>query len=116
MRMMALSALSLVAIEQGRIAQAEELANAARHLAIHGDLSEAPQSSLAYTAAGAVYALEGRLDEARSEFEHALRSRRRWPGLSPWPTLEALLGLARCCSTSETALKRSRFSTRPGTC
>ena len=38
--------------------------------------------------------LAGRLEEARTEFERSLRSRRLWPGLSPWPTLENLLRLA----------------------
>jgi LuxR family transcriptional regulator, maltose regulon positive regulatory protein len=91
---MALSAASLVATEEGRIAQARELASAARRLSDDGDLSYAPQLSLAHTAAGAVRALEGRFEEARTEFEQSLRSRRLWPGLSPWPTLETLLRLA----------------------
>ena len=38
--------------------------------------------------------LAGRLEEARTEFERSLRSRRLRPGLSPWPTLENLLRLA----------------------
>jgi LuxR family maltose regulon positive regulatory protein len=94
MRIMALSAASLVATEEGRIAQAGELAGAALRLSDDGDLSYAPQHSLAHTAAGAVYALEGRLEEARTEFERSLRSRGLWPGLSPWPTLETLLRFA----------------------
>ena len=93
-RIMALSAASIVATEEGRLAQAKELASAARHVADDGDLGHAPQNSLAYVATGAVHALEGRLEEARSEFRRALRSREQWPGLSPWPTLETLLRLA----------------------
>ena len=93
-QLVALFAASLVAVEEGRLAQAKELASAARHVADDGDLSHSPQNSLAHTASGAVHALEGRLEEARSDFTRALRSRRRWPGLSPWPTLEALLRLA----------------------
>ena len=92
-RLVAKSVLSLVAVALGRLPQAHELADDARSLAIRGDLSEAPQSSLAYTAAGAVYAALGRLDEARSELEHAVRSRRRVSRISPWPTVEALLVL-----------------------
>jgi LuxR family maltose regulon positive regulatory protein len=93
-RIMALSAASIVATEEGRLAQAKELASAARHVADNGDLGHAPQNSLAYVATGAVHALEGRLEEARSQFRRALRSREQWPGLSPWPTLETLLRLA----------------------
>ncbi len=93
-RLVALFAASLVAAEEGRLAQAKELASVARHVADDGDLSHSPQNSLAHTAIGAVHALEGRPEEARREFKRALRSRRRWPRLSPWPTLEALLRLA----------------------
>jgi LuxR family transcriptional regulator, maltose regulon positive regulatory protein len=93
-RILALSVASLVATEEGRLAQAAELASAARLLADDGDRSHAPQNSLAHTAAGAVHVLEGRLEEARTEFERSLRSRELWPGLSPWPTLETLLRLA----------------------
>jgi LuxR family maltose regulon positive regulatory protein len=93
-RMVASSVLSLVAVELGRLLRARELANDALSLADRGDLSETPQSSLAYTAAGAVHAAHGLLDEARSELEHAVQSRRRVSGISPWPTLEAMLVLA----------------------
>ncbi len=93
-RIMALSAASLVATKEGRIAQAGELASAALHAADDGGLSQTPHDSLAHTAAGAVHALAGRLEEARTEFERSLRSRRLRPGLSPWPTLENLLRLA----------------------
>ena len=91
---LALSALSLIAAGRGDIALAEELADRSRGLAAQDDLTESPQASLAYTATGAVRAAQGRLEEARGEFEHALRSRRRKPGMSPWATLESLLGLA----------------------
>jgi LuxR family maltose regulon positive regulatory protein len=45
-------------------------------------------------AAGALHAAQGQPDQARTELEHALRRRRRVPGISPWPTLEVLLLLA----------------------
>ena len=90
-RLAALSVASLVASQEGRLAQAKELASAARRVAGDGDLSRAPHSSLAFAAVGAVHALEGRRAEARTEFRRALRSRERCPGLSPWPTLETLL-------------------------
>jgi LuxR family transcriptional regulator, maltose regulon positive regulatory protein len=93
-RMVAFSVASLLASEEGQLVQAKELASVARDLADDDGLSRTPQSSLAYAAFGAVCALEGRLQDARNEFERALRWRRRWPGLSPWPTLETLLRLA----------------------
>lgn len=51
-------------------------------------------NALGYAAAGAAYAAQGRLHEARSELEQALRPRQRWSGVSPWPTVEILLRLA----------------------
>jgi LuxR family maltose regulon positive regulatory protein len=91
---LAYAALSLASLELGQPARARELALAARRLAVQDDLAETPQSSLAYTATGAVYAAEGRFKESRSELRHAVRVRRRFPGLSPWATLEATLRLA----------------------
>ena len=93
--MVALAVQSLVAAELGRLSKALELAQAARILAARDDMSKASQSSVAYTAIGAVYAARGQLKEARSELEHALQLRRRAFGLSPWPTLEPTLLLAR---------------------
>ncbi len=95
-RMLTFALSSLIKVEEGRLAPAEKLAHAARDIAGEGDtgLAGAPQSSLVYTASGAVYAAQGRLQEARNEFERALRSRRRWPGVGPWLTVEVLLRLA----------------------
>jgi LuxR family maltose regulon positive regulatory protein len=93
-RMVAIAVMALIAIEEGRLAQAEELARSAREIAARGvGLGEAPLNALGYAAAGAVYAAQGRLQEARSELEHALKPRRQWPGISPWPTVEILLKL-----------------------
>ncbi len=94
-RMFSLSVLSLVAVELGRLSVAQETADAARILAARDDLDEAPQSSLAYTATGAVHAAHGQLDQARSDLEHALRTRRNLSGISPWHTFEPTLLLAR---------------------
>jgi LuxR family transcriptional regulator, maltose regulon positive regulatory protein len=91
---LAYSTLALVSLELGRPDRARELAAAARRLAAQDEVSETPQSSMAYTATGAVYAAEGRLKEARSELRRAIRVRRRFPGISPWATLEASLRLA----------------------
>jgi len=93
-RVMALSAASLVAVQEGNLALAKELTSAARRSGADRSLGHTPQNSLAHAAIGAVHALEGRPGDARREFERSLLTRRRWPGLSPWPTLEILLRLA----------------------
>jgi LuxR family maltose regulon positive regulatory protein len=93
-RLAALCGGALLAAEDGRLDQARALADAARQIADGNGLRDLPQSTLAHTVTGVVRAQEGRLQEARSELEHALRSRRKWLGLSPWPTVEALIRLA----------------------
>ena len=45
-------------------------------------------------ATGALYAEQGQTAEARKEFEHALRIRRRWFGISPWPVIDSMIRLA----------------------
>ena len=89
-RMLGLSVLSLAAVELGKLARAQELADAARSLGTCGGSSETPPSSLAYMAAGAVHAARGQLQEARSELEHAVQSRQSVPGIGPWPTIVAM--------------------------
>jgi LuxR family maltose regulon positive regulatory protein len=91
-RMFGLSVLSLTAVELGKLARAQELADAARRLGTRGGENETSPSSLAYMAAGAVYAARGQLQEARSELKHAVEFRGRVPNSSPW-TIEALATL-----------------------
>ena len=93
-RIVALSTLSLIAAETDMLAEADEFAQEARVLALRDDVRPTPSASLAYLASGAVYAAQGRLGDARSELEQALRSRRRIAGSSPWPTFKATLLLA----------------------
>jgi LuxR family maltose regulon positive regulatory protein len=93
-RMVALATASLVATAEGRAAQADDLAYAAREVADNSGLTDAPQSSLVWSAVGEAHARQGRLDEARAAFSHAVQSRRRWFGIGPWYTLDALLRLA----------------------
>jgi LuxR family transcriptional regulator, maltose regulon positive regulatory protein len=94
-RIVALSTLSLIAVERGRVPEARKLVQAARGLGERDEFRGTPSASLALVATGAVLAAQGRLDEARTELERALRSRRRIAGSSPWPTLRATLLLSR---------------------
>jgi ATP/maltotriose-dependent transcriptional regulator MalT len=91
-QMTATSVAALVAIEEGRLAEGDALADAA--LRIADGLGNTPQASLASLAAAAGWAEEGRLEEARRELLRALQSRRHWLGMSPWPTLEIMFRLA----------------------
>jgi LuxR family transcriptional regulator, maltose regulon positive regulatory protein len=91
---LACATLALTDVELGQQARARDLAAVARRGAAGAELSETPHSALAYIASGAVYAADGRLKEARSEFRHAVRFRRTVPGINPWITLEAMLRLA----------------------
>jgi LuxR family maltose regulon positive regulatory protein len=86
--------MSLIAVEEGNLDQGQEYARVARDMVSGTGLRTAPQSSVGYTGAGAVFASQGRLEEARREFELALESRRKWPGISPWLTVEILFRLA----------------------
>ena len=55
----------------------------------------------------------GAAEEARSEFEHALRSRGRWPGHQPVAHgRRPCSGSHRCCSTSGTASEAAALWTR----
>jgi len=88
------SALALIAVRRGDLPRARDLAHTARCLATRCELDDAPQSSLAYTATGAVYAAQGRHEEALAEFKHAVPSHGPTPGMSPWAALEGMLALA----------------------
>jgi LuxR family maltose regulon positive regulatory protein len=89
-RILALSVLSLTAVELGKLARAQELADAARGLGTRGGVGETPPTALAYMATGAVLAAQGQLLEARSALVHAVQFRGRVPGISPWATVEAM--------------------------
>ena len=114
-RIMALSAASIVATEEGRLAQAKELASAARHVADDGDLgtlsAELPRLRSHRSGSrpgGAARGSSQRVQASRSGHVS------KWPGLSPWPTLETLLRLASLLLDSATVPERPPFSTRPG--
>jgi LuxR family maltose regulon positive regulatory protein len=93
-RIVALSTLSLIAAEAGRLPEAQELARAARDMGQRDEFRETPSATLVLVADGAVHAAQGRLGKARTELERALRSRQRIAGSSPWPTLKATLLLS----------------------
>jgi len=93
-RIVALSTLSLIAVEAGRLPEARELARAARDMGQRDEFRGTPSATLVLVADGAVYAAQGRLGKARAELEEALKSRQRISGSSPWPTLKATLLLA----------------------
>jgi hypothetical protein len=95
-RLIAITIMTLLAADAGRLAQADELAREAGELVIGPrlGLGGTPQSSHAHLAAGAVLAAQGHLLQARSELRLALEIRRKWPGISPWPKLEGQLRLA----------------------
>ena len=95
-RMLSFAMMSLVAVEDGRLDRAEQLARSARDIVADDalGLGESPQASIAAMAVGAVLAAQGRFEDARDELERALRSRRQWFGISQWPTIENLLRLA----------------------
>jgi LuxR family maltose regulon positive regulatory protein len=94
-RWMAFTFGCLLAVEEGRSGQAAELAQGMHELAAEQSFELiGGQPAFAGLARGAVHASEGRLEEAREELTSALESRRRRPGLSPWPMFEILLQLA----------------------
>jgi LuxR family maltose regulon positive regulatory protein len=93
-RIVALSTLSLIAAEDGRLPEAQELVQAARDMGQRDEFRKTPSATLVLVADGAVHAAQGRLGKARAELERALESRRGITGTSPWPTLKATLLLA----------------------
>jgi LuxR family maltose regulon positive regulatory protein len=94
--MLGSAVLSLVAVERGELADAQHWVRRSERILAHAGpgLRVAPQSSLVFTAAGAVAARRGRLTEARRAFQRSLDVRHGQQGISPWATLEVLLRLA----------------------
>jgi len=94
LRMVSLSYLSIVAADEGHLEEAESLAREAHVLVGRFGLQGVPQSSWAPIALGYFLAKRGDLIEAQSALEDGLSTRKRLPGLSPWPNLIGLLALA----------------------
>ncbi|MGH3793275.1 MAG: LuxR C-terminal-related transcriptional regulator [Pseudonocardiaceae bacterium] len=99
LHILALSTLSLVTGDLGRTTQAADLAAAARELVAADGLRESSEVTLAQVAYAAALVRKGHLLRARQELEHAVRVRRTSIGLPPWPTLTALVLLARVVLT-----------------
>ncbi|HLN68606.1 MAG TPA: LuxR C-terminal-related transcriptional regulator [Streptosporangiaceae bacterium] len=93
--LLSLSTLSLALSELGQLTRAQRAADLAISLMSGSNLGRTPPASLAHAAAGAAHAGLGRLPEARSELEHALRARRRRPGISAWATIDIMLVLTK---------------------
>ncbi len=93
--LLSLSTLSLALSELGQPTRAQHEADLAISLMSSSNLGRTPPASLAHAAAGAAHASLGRLPEARSELEHALRARRRRPGISAWATIDIMLLLTK---------------------
>lgn len=95
LRMVCLSFLSIVAVDEGHLEEADALAREARSSVDRFGLAGLPQATWAAIAFGNVLAERGDLSAARSELEAGLSARTELPGISPWPTLIGLLALAR---------------------
>jgi LuxR family maltose regulon positive regulatory protein len=94
-RVLGLSALSLVEGERGRPGRSGQLARDAMDAVDAEGLRGVPQASLAFTALGRAQADEGSIDEAWSTIEEGLILRRRNPGEGPWGVIHHLLASAR---------------------
>ncbi len=90
----ALSQLSIIASEEGRLIEAERLARRAVEIGEEYRLSDAPQASVAYAGLGRALVAADDLRGGSRELERALALRRRSDLVAPWPTLQLLLALA----------------------
>lgn len=118
-RIAVLFVLSVVAVDEERLGEAESLAREACALADKYGLQGIPQAALAYIALGRVLAERGKLDEAEKELVSGLSVRRMFPDLSPWATLLGLLPLAQMRSArgdragARTVLAEARTIMKP---
>lgn len=93
-KMIALSVAAVRTADEGDLARAQRLAEEAARIVNGSSLIRRPPSSFILTALGTVHSRQGRLEEARAEFEYAIYRRRRWVLLSPWVSVENQLRLA----------------------
>ena len=100
-RVMALSVAACRTADEGALAQAEQLTEEAARIVSGRGLRGRPPSSFILAALGTVHSRQGRLEEARAEFEYAIYRRRRWVLLTPWLTVEVQLRLAQVLLTMD---------------
>ena len=93
-RMIALSVAAIRTADEGELTRAQQLAEEAARIVNGRGLIRRPPSSFILTALGTVHSRQGRLEEARAEFEYAIYRRRRWVLLTPWLSVETQLRLA----------------------
>jgi LuxR family maltose regulon positive regulatory protein len=93
-RIVALSVAAIRAADEGELARAQDLTEEAARIVNGRGLIRRPPSSFILAALGTVHLRQGRLEEARAEFEYAIYRRRRWVLLSPWVSVENQLRLA----------------------
>jgi len=86
--------LAMIALEQGRRAEAEGFARSANALADDMDLEDDPTAFAAHLAQGLLLAEKNEFHAAQRELERALELGRLLPWLRPWPVLHGLLALA----------------------
>ena len=94
LRISTLCVLSFVAADEGHSEEAESLAREAHGVVQKFELERIPQSSAVPIALGRALAERGKVAEAQIELEKGISKRRRFPSLSPWPTLVGLMALA----------------------
>jgi LuxR family maltose regulon positive regulatory protein len=93
-RIVALSVTAFRAADEGELARAQELAEEAARMVNGRGFNKWPPNSFILTALGTVHWRQGRLREARAEFEYALDRRRQWVLQTPWLSIEIQLRLA----------------------
>ena len=94
LRIVVLSALSLVAGDEGHLEEAESLAREARTAVERFKLQEVPQSTVVNIALGCALAKRSKLAEAQVELKNGILLRQRLADLNPWPTIIGLLTLS----------------------
>jgi len=94
-RILAFSMLALTYAELGQLERSRNAAREAFEIVEARSLHALPQTSMAFTAFGQSQASYGNLADAMVMLDHGLALRRKFPGLSPWPTMHHLLVMGR---------------------